>query len=327
MLRQYGIEARENTVAQVPTPGAFASQFRFYYYFLFGFLGGLTGWFASALLAKMGGDLHSVSFEAMQGAMLGAMIGCGTAAYDGFANRSFARFANFAGTGMLLGLFGGGIALPVTQAVYSAIRGGNPANLATSFVKGTICWIIFGGVIGLGEGIGKGSQVWKGVLGGVIGGGVGGAIYETMGRPASIDTLSAQTVLAMAVGALGASIACSIALVTTILKNAWLEIESGKLAGTEMNVSKYVDSKLGARRPGMIGSSADCAVYLPGDAGILPHHATLSYVDGQPTISAVENAGAPYSPVLVNGRIAKNWGLRNGDRIQIGSTFVRYRHR
>ena len=80
---------------------------------------------------------------------------------------------------MLLGMAAGGIALPLVQVVYAAGFGDSRAE---SFTVGTLCWILFGGLIGLGEGISKGSQTWKGLVSGLIGGALGGGLYEAIGR-------------------------------------------------------------------------------------------------------------------------------------------------
>src|SRR5205823_894884 len=100
----------------------------------------------------------------------------------------------------LLGLVAGSIALPLVQVLYHALRPAAAASTRSlSFLAGIICWILFGGFIGLGEGVSKGSQTWKGLLGGMIGGLLGGGIYEAIGRPVTLTASpSGQAVLAFA---------------------------------------------------------------------------------------------------------------------------------
>jgi len=292
---------------------------RIYYYFVLGAMGGLVGWYFTAMVTVAG-----VASQVVLGGLLGASIGLGAGAFDGIACGSMARIVKFGGTSLLLGLAAGAIALPLVQTLYGSV---SQADSVTRFSIGTLCWIVLGGLIGLGEGVSKGSQPWKGLLGGIIGGALGGGIYEAVGRStASTGSVAEQSVLAFAVSTLGGFIGSSVALVTTVLKDAWLVIENGKLAGTEINISKYVHRDLGSRRAGIIGSSQwDANIYLPGDSDVLPKHASIGYRDGAPTLTALPLAIQRRAKTLVNGRPVTVWPLSNGDRLQIGSTTLQYR--
>jgi hypothetical protein len=302
---------------------------RIYYYFVFGAAGGLTGWYLTGVLAVLSGNNSSLGFQILAGAILGSMIGLGTGAYDGVVSESLARFVKYGSNGLLLGLCAGAVALPLAQALYGSIRPGGPqAATPELFLKGVVCWVVFGGLIGLGEGFGQGSQTWMSMVGGIIGGAVGGGLYEAVGRSVTPESASSeQTLLACAVSALGGFIAYSVALVPTVLKDAWLTIESGKLTGTEINISRYVEKGMADKRPGIIGSQWDVPIYLPGDMRLLPQHARISYFDGSPMLTALPDAVEKGAIVRVNGRPVSTWRLGDGDRLQVGSTVLLYRHR
>jgi len=310
-----------------------ATGTRIYYCFVFGGLGGATGWFIAAMVLHAGAGHLDLFGQAFQGAILGSLIGFSIGAVDGVSFGSLPRAIKFGGVALILGALGGAIALPAAQYLYDTLRPVEAPGAATtgfgSILVGILCWMVFGGLIGLGEGFGKGSQTWKGLLGGLFGGALGGGIYESIGR-STVGSMSPaeQELLALAVCILGGFVGSSIALVTTILKDAWLVVDSGKLKGTEINISKYVDKELGSRRPGIIGSSQwDANIYLPGDSEILGRHASISYKDGLPTLTASPEAVERKKATMVNGRQISTRPLSNGDRLQIGSTTLIYRHK
>src|SRR5437660_4358918 len=183
---------------------------RIYYYFVFGAIGGLTGWFFSSLLLL---STASTLELAIYGAILGAMIGLAIAAYEGFATKSLLRLFKFGSSGLMLGAVAGLFALPTSQWLYSrlvhTVSDRSSATLGwKSTGAGMVCWILFGGLIGFVESLNKGTQSIKGFSGGVLGGIVGGGIYELargygMAQTAS---LKQQIVLAISLSILGGPI-------------------------------------------------------------------------------------------------------------------------
>lgn len=319
---------------------------RIYYYFIIGAIGGLTGWYLSTILGNnIGEDFAAETFGkgfayyVFFGATLGAIIGVAVSAYDGISNRSFQRFIKFGAIGLLLGALAGAISLPLIDFIYQSLAsaasqakssGGNKVLLV--FLIGSLCWILFGGFIGLGEGIGKGTQAWKGVLGGMLGGLLGGIIYEinrAVNPPSTLgeDNFNSHFFSAVSFTLLGAAVSSSVAFVTTALKSAWIEVLDGKAAGRNYDITKYVDQKLGAAKAGIIGSDEWSAhIYLPGDNEVLPHHAEINYQNGYPTITVMPEAAKHQTTYLNGSRLTHSSPLVNGDRIQIGSTNLIYRN-
>lgn len=308
-----------------------------YYYAIFGAGGAATGWFLAAVLLQSDKVKPSLSEQALYGALLGAFIGIAIAAYEGLISRSFIRFVKFGGLGLLLGAIAGIVALPAAQLLYGALlkpaagatAAAAPAGGAGPVLIGTICWLIFGGLIGFGESLSKGSQSFKGLLGGLAGGVCGGFIYELARASGVAQTASfeQQRVLAVTLALLGAFIGGSIAFVTTALKRAWFEVADGKFAGRTYDVTKYVHGKLGKHKTGIIGSDEWSAhVYLPPGQEVLGQHAQINNSNGMPTLTFFPEAERLPSS-LINGRKAKSWPLRNGDRLQIGPTTLIYHHK
>jgi hypothetical protein len=309
---------------------------RVYYYFIFGALGGVTGWMLTASVLTRSAQIPTIQEQAAFGAFLGAAIGLGIAAYEGLISRSPLRFVKFGGIGLLLGIVAGGLALPAAQWLYQQLlrpqtRSGAATLSWESVVVGTLCWIIFGGLIGFVESLHKGTQSVKGLAGGVLGGLIGGLIYEFARALGITNTASfeQQRVLAVTLALLGGAIGASIAFVAIVLKQAWVEVVDGKFAGRKYDLTKYmyVDRKRGKPKTGIIGSDEWSAnVYLPADGEILSHHAQIGSVNGVPTLSVFPEA-EKVGTTLVNGKKGKNWHLKDGDRLQVGSTLLIYHHK
>jgi hypothetical protein len=307
---------------------------RIYYYSITGACGGLTGWFIATQISIVETSApQTLTSQLLYGGILGATIGVAVAAYDGIMNRSVRRFIKYGSIGFALGAFAGALALPLAQWIYASLLTANTAGtegIWQRMLVGTLCWLLFGGLIGFGEGISKGTQSWKGFLGGLIGGLAGGLLYEINravtggGR----EPFRYQFFLASSLLLLGAAISASIALVTEVLKRAWVEILGGKFTGRSYDVTKYVDARLGSYRSGVVGSDQWSAhIYLPGDHDILPRHAEISFANGAPTLTVLPEA-SKRAVTFINGRrLANSTPLSNGDELQFGSTKVVYRQK
>jgi hypothetical protein len=225
--------------------------------------------------------------------------------------------------------------LALAQWFYVKISGRQAVEnipAAQSILSGLVCWLLLGGMIGIGAVLNKGTQLHKGLLGGLIGAVLGGLIYEMarvqyaekMGSlPGKVKSLP---VIAISLGLLGGAIGASVALITTAAKNAWVEVTNGKLKGRIYDITKYVDAKMGSRAAGLIGSDANAAwIYLPGDIHVLPRHAEIRYANGAPTLTVVDGNKKTNRLTLINGRnVAASMPLSNGDRVQIGKTTLVY---
>jgi hypothetical protein len=301
---------------------------RIYYYFLLGAAGSLTGWYIAALSLD---DLRQLEQSAIFGALLGGLIGMAVASYDGITTRSMVRFFRFGGWGLVVGGLAGAAALSIVQWLYVGMIGegeGGSVTAPRSILIGLFCWVLLGGMIGLGAVMNKGTQIYKGLLGGFVGATLGGLIYE-IARVENTGETKSPFITALSLALLGGAIGASVALITTALQNACFEVTNGKLKGRVYDVTKYVDARIGSKTAGLIGSDANAAwIYLPGDKQVLPRHAEIRYADGAPTLTVFEDTKRANAPTLINGRnIASSMPLGNGDRVQIGGTTLVYRQK
>lgn len=306
-------------------------EHRVYFYFVFGSIGGLTGWFVSALLLL---STATILEQALHGAIVGAILGFAIAAYEGFVAHSLLRLFKFGSIGLILGTMAGLVALPTSQWLYSRLIttvGGQAATTLNwkSIAVGMVCWILFGGIIGFIEGLNKGTQSIKGFSGGVLGGIVGGGIYEVARGYGLAQTasLKQQIILAFSLSILGGAVGASIALVTVMLKRAWIEVLDGKVAGRIYDVTKYIDPQLGRYKPGIIGSDEwRSNIYLPGDYKVQPAHAKIGYTNGGPCLT-VYPAAQKTSVTMINGSEVTSCALHDGDRLQVGGTQLLYKQK
>ena len=189
-----------------------------------------------------------------------------------------------------------------------------------SVIRGALCWALLGAIIGFAETTLKGTQHWKGAMGGVIGGLFGGLTHEALRTRADGD--SGQLILAASLAVLGGAICLAIATISTLLSGAWFEVVDGKMADRQIDLTKFVRPRSGGQPEGLIGRDEwRCQIFLPGDAGIQPCHATIRLVDGAPTISSTNSS----SPLQINGDRVTRARLQDGDRLIIGSTSLIYR--
>jgi hypothetical protein len=305
-------------------------KLRIYFYFVFGSIGGLTGWFLSASLLT---NIITTLQQATYGAIVGAVIGLAIAAYEGFATRSLTRLFKYGSIGLMLGTVAGVVALPVSFWLYSRLINATKtiAHVVQwkSIAVGMVCWVLFGGLIGFVEGLNKGTQSIKGFTGGVLGGLIGGGIYESARVYGIAETASfkQQMILAVSLSILGGAIGASIALVTVALKQAWVEVLDGKYAGRVYDVTKYIDPRLGRYKPGIIGSDEwSSNIYLPFDPKVYPSHAKIGYADGAPYLSVFPEA-QKNAKTMVNGKDGFRWVLDDGALLQIGGTLLIYKQK
>jgi hypothetical protein len=222
--------------------------------------------------------------------------------------RAFLRGLASTGLGLVLGFVFYGIANVVfglligLMVSLGANADGLPANPLFWLVRG-LAWAVFGMAGGLIFGIvsKSGKKTSYGMLGGVIGAAIGGVLFD----PISLMAGGAEASRVIGMSILGASTGIAIGLVESALKDRWLYVSGGPLAGKQFVL--YQDLVT-------IGRSQSNTIYLFKDPGVLEQHATIEHRTGRSLLTA-------YGPVVVSGQPLQSRMqrvLNNGDVIQIG---------
>jgi hypothetical protein len=279
---------------------------RLYYNAILGAIGGLVGWQISNILG-LSFTPNMFTAELIVGALIGFSIGMLIGFSSGISSRSLVKMLRDGIISGLLGALGGAIGLPIAEQVFQMLGG-----QAWSRAFG---WGLFGLLIGLAAGVTGGSQIWKPAVGGTIGGVIGGAILE-IARVQFADPLLGK---AVGLSLLGASTGIFIALIVFLLSRAWFEITSGKMAGTEFILDKFLSSK---GPSAFIGSSAlKSDIVLP-DPDISPQHAMLHGKDTFFLLKDISQQGT-----FINGRRVEQVDLKNTQKIKMGNTEMVYHER
>jgi hypothetical protein len=181
-------------------------------------------------------------------------------------------------------------------------------NPAFWIVRG-LAWAVFGVAGGLVYGLvdRSGAKIKYGIFGGLIGAALGGMIFD----PISFATKTGGVSRAVGFGLLGLATGVAIGIVESALKDRWLYVASGPLAGKQFILYKPITT---------IGSSQSSDIYLFKDTSILPQHGVIELRGAQ---TFIRSAG----PVFVSGAPARNRALTSGDLIQIGRYAFHFRER
>jgi Inner membrane component of T3SS, cytoplasmic domain len=180
---------------------------------------------------------------------------------------------------------------------------------AVWIVRG-LAWMVLGVAGGLVYGI-IGQSMKKtgyGALGGAIGAAVGGTIFD----PISFITHQGATSRAIGFGLLGMATGVAIGLVESALKDRWLYVTAGPLAGKQFILYKPQT---------VVGSAQSSDIYLFKDPEILPQHAILELKGSKVhlvAMGAAYVAGQPVRGIRV---------LENGTMIQLGRYAFRYQEK
>lgn len=172
-----------------------------------------------------------------------------------------------------------------------------------------IAWAAFGVAGGIVYGLvdRSGAKTKYGILGGLIGAGLGGTVFD----PISFLTRTGSLSRAVGFGLLGLATGVAIGIVESALKDRWLYVASGPLAGKQFILYKPITT---------IGSSQSSDIYLFKDTSILPQHGIIELRGAQTFIRSD-------GPIFISGAPARNRALQSGDLIQIGRYAFHFRER
>jgi hypothetical protein len=181
-------------------------------------------------------------------------------------------------------------------------------NPAFWIVRG-FAWMVFGAAGGLVYGIvgASGKKILYGMLGGVIGAGLGGVLFD----PIAMLTKGGASSRAVGFALVGLATGIAVGLVESALKDRWLYVTAGPLAGKQFILYKPRT---------VIGSDQKCDIYLFKDSNIQKEHAIVEIAGSRIMLLAI---GDTY----VNGQPVRQQVLMSGGVVQIGRYAFRYQER
>jgi hypothetical protein len=204
--------------------------------------------------------------------------------------------------------FAAGIIFRIGLAIAAGAGVQTFRNPAFWVVRG-VAWMVFGAAGGVVYGIvGQSSKkTLYGALGGVIGAGIGGMIFD----PIVMLTKGGAASRAVGFALLGIATGIAIGLVESALKDRWLYVTAGPLAGKQFILYKPRT---------VIGSDQKCDIYLFKDPNVLPEHAIVEIAGTRVQFRAL-------GPAYVSGQPARVQVLQSGNSVQIGRYAFRYSER
>ena len=213
--------------------------------------------------------------------------------------------------GLVLGVmisFFAGIVFMITTGLVGALGVQTARNPAFWLARG-IAWMVLGVAAGAAYGIigMSAKKAWYGILGGAIGAGLGGMLFD----PIALATKGGAVSRGVGFGLLGMATGVAMGLVESALKDRWLYVTAGPLAGKQFILYKPRT---------MIGSDQKCDIYLFKDSNILKEHAIVELAGSRIMLLAI---GATY----VNGQPVRQQVLMSGVVVQIGRYAFRYQER
>jgi hypothetical protein len=181
-------------------------------------------------------------------------------------------------------------------------------NPAVWIARG-VAWMAFGAAGGVVYGIvGMSSKkTLYGVLGGVIGAGLGGILFD----PIALLTHGGAASRAVGFALVGVVTGVAVGLVESALKDRWLYVTAGPLAGKQFILYKPRT---------IVGSDQKCDIYLFKDSNIAREHAMIELAGSRIMLRAI---GETY----VNGQPVRQQVLMTGAVVQIGRYAFRYQER
>lgn len=214
-----------------------------------------------------------------------------------------------------LGLGMGGIFYFVANIIYNiglwicGMMGVQSFKNPAVWIARAIAWMVFGVAGGAIYGIvGQSSKKAKfGILGGIIGAGLGGLLFD----PIAMLTNKGGPSRGVGFALFGLATGIAMGLVESALKDRWLYVTAGPLAGKQFILYKAQT---------VVGSLQQSDIYLFKDPSIQPQHAVFEIYGSKVQLRAG-------GPVFVAGQPTRSRVLMDGDLIQIGRYSFRYKEK
>lgn len=313
--RVYGTinEAAEQLVGVTTERGSILLQ-GWFYLGLAGLLGALAGW-AIAEPGFVDGVAHHWGNIVMIPIIITLMcvaLGVSESAVERSVRKALLRGVLALPLGILLGFIFDMMANMIynigLRICYEA--GAQTYKNPAVWIARGIAWMVFGAAGGVVYGIvGQSSKKGMyGVLGGALGAGLGGVLFD----PISMATHNVYGISrAIGFALVGGATGIGMGLVESALKDRWLYVVSGPLAGKQFILYKSETT---------IGSGQQSDIYLFKDPNILPRHAVINLSGARVMLRAT-------GPVLWAGQQVHSRVLQDGDLLQLGRYAFRYKEK
>ncbi len=240
-------------------------------------------------------------------------FGFGTA--ESIVERSFRRVLMRGSLSLLLGVVFGFVVEFIANIVFNiglgilAEAGVQSVKSPAFWVNRAVGWMVFGAAGGVVYGmVGSSSKKASyGCLGGLLGAGLGGLLFDPIAFLFELGGASRLVGFSL----FGCATGVAIGLVESALKDRWLYVMAGPLAGKQFILYKPLT---------VIGCEQRCDIYLFKDKSVLPQHAIIEAKGNYLYIRAL-------GPLYVSGQSTQNHLLRSDELIQIGRYAFRYHER
>jgi len=284
-----------------------------FYLGLAGFLGALLGWAIDEPGFVDGGGSHWGNTWIIPLIVTLLCLGFGIA--ESIVERSFRKALIRAAMSLPLGVILGFVFSAVANLIFviavaiCASAGVQSFRNPAFWIARGVGWMVLGAAGGAIYGIvGQSSKkALYGILGGVIGAGIGGVIFD----PIAMLTHGGAASRAVGFSLLGLATGVAMGLVESALKDRWLYVTAGPLAGKQFILYKPQTT---------IGSSQQSDIYLFKDPSVLPKHAVVEISGTRVQIRALGD-------IQIFGRPIHLQVLQSGTPLRIGRYGFRYQER
>jgi hypothetical protein len=301
----------------IPTERASVLLQGWFYLGIAGMLGALVGWAIAepGFADGPGARTHALWGNIIILPVIITMMCIGFGVSESIVERSVRKALLRGALALPLGILLGFIFDMMAEQIYAiGMRlayeaGAQTFNNPALWIVRALAWTVFGAAGGVVYGI-VGQSTKKGtygVLGGVLGAGLGGLIFN----PIAMATHGGAVSRAVGFALLGLATGVGMGLVESALKDRWLYVVAGPLAGKQFILYKTETN---------IGSRQESEIYLFKDPNILPRHASI-------TISGARVMLHATGSVLWAGQPLHDRVLQDGDLLQIGRYAFRYKEK
>ena len=284
-----------------------------FYLGLAGMLGAIAGW-AVAEPGFVDGPQHSWGNIVIIPVIITLMcIGFGVS--ESTVERSVRKALLRGALALPLGILLGFVFDMMAETIYAILLGlcyeagaQTHRNPAVWIARG-IAWMVFGAAGGVAYGI-VGQSTKKGtygVLGGALGAGLGGVLFDPIVMATHVGAVSRAVGFAL----VGLATGVGMGLVESALKDRWLYVVAGPLAGKQFILYKSETS---------LGSRQESDIYLFKDVNILARHAVINISGARVMLQAT-------GLVLWAGQPVHSRVLQDGDLLQVGRYAFRYKEK